>query len=330
MDAKTEAQPQIAPAESEKLANQKTEKASDLNSQLIESLLEKTGIKASDLERMGVTQEKLSADQPSADLIKLLIEKQKESTEKANSILGNMKENAVSQVRQFGASTLASIIAILIAVVSPLILNSQFVKDIKQTIADIRTQLPNEADKLLMDQVTELSKNNQGMLNTLSSQQLLLQEKSVSYQQQSEQFQQAYQQMSQKIVALETRNQVQVDNTDTIAALQKQLESLKGQVNSTHEGPNRALYQQLVKLSDEGKGLTATQSEKADVWFKKLFYTIQGLQKNEANQQLSSHVEVLKSIANRDNGFNDFNKRKQEALIILNALSSLVNAAVIG
>ncbi len=42
MDAKTEAQPQIDPAESEKSVNQKTQEAPDLNSQLIESLLEKT------------------------------------------------------------------------------------------------------------------------------------------------------------------------------------------------------------------------------------------------------------------------------------------------
>lgn len=261
-------------------------------------------------------------------LSELLGQKAAKNTPKP-SVLESVKDNAVAQVKQFGASTAASLIAILIAVITPIILNSQFAQDVKQTIADLREQLPNEADELLMNQVTELSKSNQSLINQISSKQLLLQAQNSELTKGTETTRQEYRQVTQKLIELESRNKNLTDNSQLIGSLSKQVEELSKRVNRNNDGPNYALHKELLKLSTEGRKLTQNQIEKSENWFRRVFYTVQGLQKQEANQQLNSHVSVLKSIADKEDGYSEFNKRKQEALIVLNALGSLASAAII-
>ncbi|MCW8879223.1 MAG: hypothetical protein OQK04_10325 [Kangiellaceae bacterium] len=268
-------------------------------------------------------------DLEDTDLLNMLLEQKRAKSEPASAVLKSVKDNAVEQVKQFGVSTAASLIAVLIAVITPIILNSQFAQDVKETIADIRKQLPNEADELLMSQVTELSKSNQNLINQISSKQLLLQAKNNELSKGNESFKQEYQQIEQKLVELETKSKSLADNSQLIEALSKQVEDLNKRVTRNSDGPNYALHKQLVKLTNEGTRLTQSQIEKSENWFRRVFYTVQGLQNPETNHQLKSHVAVLKSIADKKNGYSDFNKRKQEALIVLNALGSLATAAII-
>lgn len=258
-----------------------------------------------------------------SDLEDILLARKNKVTTANPTMMESVKDNAVAQVKQFGASTIASLIAILIAVVTPIILNSQFAKDVSETIADIRKQLPNEADDLLMNQVTELSKNNQVLIYQISTEQRVLQAQSAEFSKGEQTFKQEYQQITQKLIALET------ENRNLTKALSKKVEELEGQIGNKNNRPNYALLKQLSNLTSEGEKLTLDQIEKSERWFKRAFYTIQGLQKEAFNQQLKTHVAVLKSIVEKDNDYKEFNKRKEEALIVLDALSALVNAAII-
>lgn len=258
-----------------------------------------------------------------SDLVDILIAHKDTKAKTIPTVIESVKDNAVEQVKQFGASTIASLIAILIAVITPIILNSQFAQDVSETIADIRKQLPNEADELLMNQVTELSKNNQVLINQISTEQRVLQAQSAELSKGEQAFKQEYQQIAQKLIALENQNKSLTDS------LSKKVEELEGRVVSENDKPNYALLKQLSNLTNEGEKLTPAQTEKSESWFKRTFYTVQGLQKEAFNQQLKTHVAVLKSIVEKDSGYQEFNKRKKEALIVLDALSSLVNAAII-
>ena len=258
-----------------------------------------------------------------ADLEKVLQAGKELKAQASPTVMETVKDNAVAQVKQFGASTVASLIAILIAVIIPVILNSQFAQDVSETIADIRKKLPNEADELLMNQVTELSKNNQFLISQISTEQKLLQAKNAELSKGEQSFKQEYLQITQKLAELENQNK------DLTASLSKKVAELENRSVSTNVKPNYALLKQLSKLTSEGEKLTSTQLEKSERWFKRTFYTVQGLQKEPTNQQLSTYVLVLKSIVEKDGEFREFSKRKEEALIVLDVLSSLVDAAII-
>jgi len=279
----------------------------------VQQLLKDMGLEEGDLEDLLLERNSLESN---------LLER-KGKLKATPTIIESVKDNAVTQVKQFGASTIASLIAILIAVITPIILNSQFAQDISETIADIRKKLPNEADDLLMSQVSELTKNNQVLINQISTEQRLLQAKNVELSKGEQSFKLEYQSVTQKLIELENQNR------DLTELLSKKVEQLEGRFAGKQEKPNYALLKQLSNLTREGENLTATQTEKSERWFKQTFYTVQGLQTEAFNQQLKTHVAVLKSIVEKESEFGEFNKRKEEALIVLEALSSLVNAAII-
>ncbi|WP_196141002.1 hypothetical protein [Aliikangiella sp. G2MR2-5] len=258
-----------------------------------------------------------------SELVDILLAHRDRAGKAMPTVMNSVKDNAVAQVKQFGASTIASMIAILIAVVTPIILNSQFAQDIAETIADIRKQLPNEADDLLMSQVTDLSRNNQALITKISTEQRLLQAQNMEFSKGEQAFKDEYKQVTQKLVEIESQSKNLTDS------LVKKIEELEGRIGTKNDKPNYALLKQLSNLISEGEKLVLNQAEKSERWFKRAFYTVQGLQKEAFNQQLKTHVAVLKSIAEKDEGYKEFNKRKEEALIVLDALSSLVNAAII-
>ena len=268
-----------------------------------------------------------SGDQVDPQTMEILLELV--SQKKAQPLKNSISDRIFEQLRQWGASTVASLIAITIAIISPVVINSQFAQDITSSISEIRGKLPNEADKLLMAQLTDLSKQNQNLISDINQKQQLLQVQSNDLKSGSQLFQQQYNDVINKVVELNLKNKGLETSSEKITQLEQKVAALTSHSVNTNIRFNQKLYQQITKLQKEGEKLTEKQSQQAEQWFKRTFYTVQGLQNQASNSQLKAHVDVLKDISNKDGKFNSFPQRKQETLLILSALSALVNAAVI-
>lgn len=267
--------------------------------------------------------EELIGSQNLEQLLDLIAEKQQANTK--TSLRVRVKE----QLSQWGASTITSLIALSVAIIVPLVLNSQFVQDMTSAINDIREELPDEADALLMSQLTERSNNNQSRLMELTQKHQILELQSNDLKTGNQAFAQQYNEVMTRLIEINAKSENIQDSTQKVKQLESQIQKLQAQVENGLKGVNQRLYRQLVKLSNEGEKINQNQTQKAQLWFKKILYTVQGLQNKNTQSHLKAHVDVLKNIVNGSGEFSQFSNRKQEALLILNALSSLANAAVI-
>ncbi|WP_444998210.1 hypothetical protein [Aliikangiella sp. IMCC44359] len=239
------------------------------------------------------------------------------------------------KINQLGSSALTAIIALIAAIITPIILNSQFAKDINASISDIRSKLPNEADAIIVKELSSITSDHQSIINELikKQQSIILDNKMLT--DVKNDFETQYNQVLNSVEQFEIKSDIQNNSVDslksTIFNLEKKMADLQQQIQASKQtnSINKNLYHHLEKLYKDGESLTNANPTKAENWFKQLNYTIQGLQVNQTNDYLKLHVKTLNSIILKTDNFTDFSSRKSEALVILRSLLSLVDAAIL-
>lgn len=246
---------------------------------------------------------------------------------------GTLWKGIKEKLNQIGRSAMTTLVALTVAIVTPVILNSQLVQNIDQSISDIRSKLPTEEDKLMVANVFNETSTNKDLIGQLSQTQKKLLLASIDFEKSSNVFNGKYEAVLQNISDLALKSAAQqstvLESKEKITTLEKQLKQMQFELSQKTNLSNDKLLNQLIKLHTEGESLTKTQITQAEKWFKKISYIVIGLQGHQTVNQLGEHVKILKAIRDKKMGFTSFESRQSEALLILSALSSLASSAML-
>jgi len=260
----------------------------------------------------------------SADVEKLIDTISTIASEKTNTFWEKLK----IQLRDIGKTIMASILALVVAVVSSFIFNSQYSQDFQIAVDDIRTKLPTEAEKILVRQISDKLGKNRSLLDELQQEQFRQKEKNqidaLLGATLKEQFELSKERYSQQLIFNEK-------NTRQIEFLNSELNNVRTTSIKGH-ATNKALVKTLKHFIKQGEAISSKQSpdKNTNNWLKNVYYFVHTLPGGNSEQQLKTIKKAMTSIIDGKSEYNNEAIKISETLIILSTLRSLAEAAVLG
>ncbi|TQV82785.1 hypothetical protein [Aliikangiella coralliicola] len=245
------------------------------------------------------------------------------------------------QLSDIGKTIMASTLAIIVAIVTSLIFNSQTTEKIQTFIGEVREKLPTEADRALVAQLSNSLGENSSILNQLQITQSKQIEKTDNISTLGDELKQQMQHVDLKFTSLnnlynEQKNSY-TQNNNKLKNLESTVTKIQSKLSTNKREINTALLRTLVEFREKGELIAqrrlngnSSMSQESNRWLKSVYYFINTLPTNGQPKQLLTIQTAIKSILNRKDEFDDIDSRLDESLIILSTMESLVQAAVLG
>ncbi len=268
----------------------------------------------------------------STDVDKLIDNIKTVATEKHDTLWGKLKK----QLKDIGKTFLASAIALIVAIVSSFIFNSQYFQNIQIAVDDIRQKLPTEADKILVAKLSSTLGENSSLLGELQQEQLRQKEKTQVDEISNATYKQQLEEISKEFVTIKKKYDQQIvlneKNNQQLELLNTKLTRFRSTLLTTSHPTNNALVKTLKQLLQQGKTMNSTKSpeENTQNWLRSVYYFVHTLPNGDNQQQLTTIKKAMTRIIDDTNEYKDNDIRISETLIILSTLKSLAEAAVLG
>ncbi len=254
------------------------------------------------------------------------------ATEKHDTFWGKLKK----QLRDIGKTFLASAVALIVAIVSSFIFNSQYFQDIQVAVDDIRQKLPTEADKILVTKLSSTLGENSSLLSELQQEQIRQKEKTKVDELSNATYKIQFETISKEFVTIKQKYNQQLifseKNNQQLEILNIKLTKYRSNLLTTSHPTNNALVKTLKLLLQQGETMNSTKSpeENTQNWLKSVYYFVHTLPNGSSQQQLTTIKKAMTRIVEDKNEYKNNDIRISETLIILSTLKSLAEAAVLG
>jgi len=235
-------------------------------------------------------------------------------------------EKLKNQLKDMGKTLMATVLALIVAVVSSFIFNSQYFQEVQVIFDDIRSKLPTEADKILVQQLSSTLGENSSLLDKLQQEQFRQKEKALAG---------GILNTTLKLQLEEASKQfatINENNTHQIELLSAEIAKFRASSLNKSRPINRALITTLKQLQQRGEALSSKKllEKNVQIWLKRVYYFVHTLPSSDGEQQLAEIKNAMTKITESKSEYQDIGLRVSETLIIISTLKSLAEAAVLG